>query len=368
MRTHTILLATGIAAFLMMGMGQSVYGPALPAFTRALALEPGTASTLISAHWVGCGVGVALMFARGGRVAPPVALGLMAIGAALVALMPGLALTLAGALVFGAGYGAATVMINPRILQAFGQRGPAMVSLVNACFALGAIVAPMVYVWLGSDPALSYALVAVIAAAIAVLALGIPAAPAVNTVARGRFNPRPDLMVYPAVGIGLESLLIGLGPSALIAQGQSEDAAAGFLSLFFVGFLVARVGLIFIAHRIAPFTVYLAAVAGVAMLSALSVLTGQPWPFAAMGLCAGLFFPGFYVAATQVMGDDPRVPSVIIAAGLIGGIFLPLVIGPVLPHLGAAGFFALILALGGGATALGLWHGRRALSVPPATA
>ena len=40
-------------------------------------------------------------------------------------------ITLVGALVFGAGYGCATAIFNPRMLQAFGPRGPAMLSLLN---------------------------------------------------------------------------------------------------------------------------------------------------------------------------------------------------------------------------------------------
>jgi fucose permease len=86
-----------------------------------------------------------------------------------------------------------------------------------------------------------------------------------------------------------------------------------------------------------------------------------------MGACAALLFPGFYVAATQLMGDDPRVSPTIIAAGLVGGIFLPMVIGPLLPVLGAAGFFALILLLALAMVMLGLAYGARQL-MPSAVA
>jgi nitrate/nitrite transporter NarK len=60
------------------------------------------------------------------------------------------------------------------------------------------------------------------------------------------------------------------------------------------------------------------------------------------------------------------VSPTIIAAGLVGGIFLPLAIGPLLPALGAAGFFALILILALAMLALGLAYGARQLApVPP---
>jgi fucose permease len=361
-RANLILLVTGLAAFLMMGMGQSVYGPALPAFARNLGISEAQASLLISAHWVGCGVGVLAMFLAGHRIGPAPVLAMMAAGAAGVAAGAGLAATLAAAVVFGAGYGCLTVLINPRILRAFGARGPAMVSLVNAVFGAGAIVAPLVFVWLDSDPALSFALVAVVAAAVALVALALPAGHGAPVRATGPFDPRLPLMVFPAAGIGCEALLIGLGPSALIAAGQSEVAAAEYLSAFFAAFLAARVVLIFTAHLIASFTVYLGAMAGLALCSLVALATLNPLAFVAMGAFAALLFPGFYVAASQVMGDDPRVSPTIIAAGLVGGIFLPLGVGPMLPVLGATGFFALILALALAMLALGLAYGARHLT------
>jgi fucose permease len=366
-RANLILLVTGLAAFLMMGMGQSVYGPALPAFSRSLGISEAQASLLISAHWIGCGLGVLAMFLAGPRIGPAPVLALMAAGAAGVAALAGLAATFAAAMLFGAGYGCLTVLINPRILRAFGTRGPAMVSLVNAVFGAGAIVAPLVFVWLGSDPSLSFALVAVVAAAVAFLALALPRGLGAPVRASGPFDPRLPLMVFPAAGIGCEALLIGLGPSALIAAGQSEVAAAEFLSAFFAAFLAARVGLIFTAHLMPAFAVYLGAMAGLALCSLVALLTLSPWAFVAMGACAALLFPGFYVAATQLMGDDPRVSPTIIAAGLVGGIFLPMVIGPLLPVLGAAGFFALILLLALAMVMLGLAYGARQL-MPSAVA
>ncbi len=358
---NLILLATGLLAFLMMGMGQSVYGPALPAFARDLGVTEAQASLLISAHWIGCALGVAAMFRFGHRIGPATALGTMALGAAGVAAMAGLVPTLAAAVLFGAGYGCATVLINPRIMRAFGARGPAMVSLVNAVFGAGAIVAPLVFVRLGSDPALSYALVAAMAAAIALFSLAAPRGHAAPARATGPFDPRLPLMLFPAVGIGTEALLIGLGPSALIAAGQGEVAAAGYLSAFFAAFLAARVALIFTAHLVPAFAIYLGAMAGLALCSALALATLSPLAFVAMGAFAGLLFPGFYVAATEAMGDDPRVSPTIIAAGLAGGIALPLLAGPLLPVIGAPGFFALLLTLALAMLGFGAAYGARRL-------
>jgi MFS transporter, FHS family, glucose/mannose:H+ symporter len=344
-RANLGLLCVSLTAFIMMGAGQSLYGPALPAFTRSLALADGQASWLISAHWLGCGFGVAAMYVFGARIGPRHAVGAMAIGAAVVAVAIGWWTTLLGALIFGAGYGCATVVFNPRVLVAFGARGPAMVSLINASFGIGAIASPLAFVALGSNPVTSFAVVAVIATVIWLVAGGLNAPKAQAASPAQPFNPRFGLMLFAVFGIGLEACLIGLGPTALIATGQTEDNAATLLSGFFVAFLCARVALVFIAHRIAPFTLFTLAMAGAAICAIGAITISAPTFFVATGGFAGLFFPGFYVAASRVMGTDPRVAPTIIAAGLVGGIPAPVIMSGIMGHLGTDGFFWIVAAV-----------------------
>jgi MFS transporter, FHS family, glucose/mannose:H+ symporter len=353
-RANLALLAVGMVTFVMMGAGQSIYGPALPAFQRDLSLTEGQAGLLISAHWIGCAVGVAMMYLRGTRVGPVHCLALMAAGAALVMAAPGYAATVIGALIFGTGYGIATVVFNPRILRSFGARGPAMVSLVNATFAGGAIAAPLIFVALGSRPWLSFAGVALLATLILVAAIFLPRDNHLSLRVQGYFNPRIGLMSFAAIGIGIEAALIGLGPTALIAAGVAEDPAGRLLSGFFAMFLASRIALIFVAHLMHPFTPYLIAVIGMAGMALGAALISAPIFFVAMGAAAGLFFPGFYVAASRVMGDDPRVTPTIIAAGLVGGISSPVLLGGIMGQFGDHGFFWLI-ALIATVTAIAAW-------------
>lgn len=351
-RANIGLLFAGVATFVMMGAGQSLYGPALPAFGRALALSEAGAGWLVSAHWVGCAFGVALMYFRGAKVTPRHVLAVMALGAAMIGFGPGRIFAFGGALVFGAGYGMSTVVFNPRILRVFGSNGTAMLSLLNACFGVGAILAPLIFVWLGSDPGRAFAGVAIFAALIWLTAGPAGRAGAApQTRAVGVFRPMLPLQLFAVVGIGMEACLIGLAPTALIATGIDEETAAKLLSAFFVAFLGARVILVFTAHLIAPFSLYLWAMVYAAVTAALSATVSPSVFFVAMGLATGLFFPGFYVAASKVMGDDPRTPSLIIAAGLVGGITTPILIGNLLPMIGGSGFF-WIMSMAAGAAAL----------------
>jgi fucose permease len=341
-RAHAGLLFAGVATFVMMGAGQSLYGPALPVFSRAFGVSESEAGLLISAHWVGCFIGVALMYLRGHWITPRQAAGAMALGGAGVAAMAGWGATLAGAALFGLGYGLATAVFNPRVLRAFGALGPSMLSLLNATFALGAIAAPLVFVALGSDPRWSFGLTAALAAGIWALAGPAGRAEAAPAGAVRPFRPHWPILGFGMVAIGMEACLIGLGPTALIRTGVAEATAAELLSGFFVVLLIARTALIFLAHRAPPFRLFTAAMAlgGICALGA--ALVSPAWFFVALGAPAGLFFPGFYVTASARMGEDLRVPPTIVASGLVGGIGAPLILAPLLAGLGGAAFFSIV--------------------------
>lgn len=346
-RAHAGLVVAGVATFVVMGIGQSLYGPALPAFQRALGATEAQAGLLVSAHWVGCALGIAGMFAFGDRITPRHALGIMALGGAGVAAMAGLWATLAGAVVFGIGYGMSTAVFNPRVLVVFGARGPSMLSLLNACFGVGAILSPLAFVWMGSEPRLSFGLTAALCALIWLGAGAAGRAPARAEGAAKGFRLHWPILCFGAFAIGLEACLIGLGPTALIAAGETEEQAARLLSLFFVLFVASRVVLIFVAHLVAAFTLLAVALAITVAGAAVAVAWSPAAGFVLIGLAAGMYFPGYYVTAARKMGDDHRVPPTTIAAGLVGGISAPILMAPLMGGFGERGFFVLVLATTG---------------------
>lgn len=358
-RAHSGLLFAGVATFVMMGAGQALFGPSLPVYVREFALGQGEAGLFVALLWVGCFLGVALMYLKGAVIGPRHALAAMTAGAGLMAVSPNWVLTLAGGVGFGVGYGMATAVFNPRVMRAFGAKGPSMLSLLNATFGVGAIAAPLVFVWLGSDPAWTFGVVAV--ALLAIWALAGPAGR--EGVAPERpvkvFRPHWGILAFGALAIGMEASLAGLGPTALIRAGVEETRASELLSAFFVVFLLARVGLIFIAHRVEPFVLYAVAI-GSAALFALGAATLSPSVFfVAMGASAGVFFPGYYVTASGKMGEDIRVPPTIVASGLVGAIGTPLILAPLVAGMGDRGFFWVSAVILGAATAAALLSLRR---------
>ena len=117
------------------------------------------------------------------------------------------------------------------------------------------------------------------------------------------------------------------------------------MSGFFVAFLLARVVLGVMAHRVPSFALYLAAMAWAALAALVAVLWAPGPAFVALGISCGMFFPGFFVTAARKMGDDPRVTPVILSAGLVGGISMPLVLSALSAGMGERGFFWLLLCL-----------------------
>lgn len=344
-RAHAGLLFAGVATFVMMGAGQALFGPSLPVYARVFRVGPGEAGLLVSVVWVGCFLGVGMMYRWGAAIGPRHALAAMALGAAGLAAGFGWWLTLVGAAVYGMGYGMATAVFNPRVLRAFGAHGPSMLSLLNATFGVGAIAAPLVFVGLGSDPLLAFGLVAAATAVIWLFAgpAGREAAAPAGEVKA--FRPHWAILAFGMVAIGMEASLAGLGPTALIRAGVAEERASELLSAFFVVFLLARVALIFIAHRIAPFVLFTLAVGSAALFACGAIFISPAVFFVAMGVSTGVFFPGFYVTASGKMGEDLRVPPTIVASGLAGAIGLPLVLAPLIEITGERGFFWMVAGI-----------------------
>ncbi len=345
------LLIAGLLGFVLLGGGQAVMGPALPVFQTMFAIDTATSGWLISSLGIGSFAGLVGMYFLGRHVTPRHALSVMALGAGILAAASGFLAAALGGAVFGFGFGSVAALFNARILIAFGAKGPSMVSLLNAGYSVGAIVTPLAFVGLGSNPSLIYGIIAVVTAA-TILITG--QAGGVKTAARGanaHFRFDLPILGFGLVAIGIEVSLAGLGPSAMIRAGIPADLAAGLLSAYFVAFLAGRLILTLLADRIPPFAVFIIACLFTSACALGCVLVGPKWFFVPMGFSAGLFFPGYFVTATLRMGDDPRVSPVILATAQIGVVLAPLIVAWLMPKMGSLGFFWLVA---GTAALLGL--------------
>lgn len=350
-RTKFLLLATGIAGFIILGLAQAIFGPVLPVYARHFGLEISTVGWVLSVFWGGSLAAVGSVYLLPTVLGPKTGLLSAAAGTALLALMSNWAMVLLGACLFGFGYGVIAAVWNPRVLAAFGPRGPAMMSLMNALFTLGAIAAPQVFLVLNQDPASVFWVFTAFAVLVttATLAMGDTRTAPAQTGGEGRLDW--SILGFAFLGIGLESSLVGLGPTGLVQAGETPEQAARLLSMFFITYLVARLSLVVIAHRVAPFVIYAATVALLAVLTFAAMRGEAGFWFPFMGFACGYIFHGEYLTGLRRMGGTTRISALLLAAGMLGAIVQPLLISQVLGGLGPKGFFQIIL---GAAVALSL--------------
>lgn len=344
------LLLSGLSSLFVVGAGSAIFGPALPVYEQAFQISTATSGLLVSTLWIGCLAGVLAMFFQGARIAPRLPLALLVLGSCLMALAPAWPVVLAGALIFGLGYGGIAALFNPRVLQAFGDKGASRIGMLNALYSAGAILAPYGFTLIGGDLRPVFWVIAGVSALTWVFSgrVGLTGL-APEGRARG-FRLHLPILTLALLAIGIEASLSGLGPTALIRAGVSEPAAALLLSLFFVAALAARIVLVLTAHRFADFGILVFALGWATVCALGAALISPALFFAPMGVAAGLFFQGEYVTATRKMGEDPRVSPVILAVGLVGAIGSPLFYARFMDGLGSHGFFWLVAGVAGVAT------------------
>ena len=350
----TALLTAAVMGFFIVGCGMAIFGPALPVFAREFHLSTASAGWLVSTLWIGCLLGVGAMYFWSERLSAQPGMAVLAVGAAIMAVAPLWPVALAGALVFGFGYGAIAAQFNPRIMTAYGARGPSMLSLINAVFSLGAIAAPFGFVLMGGSPRPVFGAIAVLAV-LAWVAAWKAGMTGVQRASAGKgFRLHWPILSLALLAIGIEASLAGLGPTALIRTGMDEVSAARLLSVFFIVALATRLVLIAVADRIPAFALFTFAALWAAGCSLLAIWVSPAVFFPAMGVSAGLFFQAEYVTASRKMGDDPRVPSIILGNGLLGAVISPLAYARLMDAFGNYGLFWLIAVVAAGIGAVSL--------------
>jgi MFS family permease len=178
--------------FVLIGMLQALYGPAVPGLRTEFGLSFAGAGLGLSLHFTGGVAGVLAFNAIHSRISNRALLaasyGLMTLGAAGFALAPAWPLALAAAFLAGLGFGGLDYGLNQLFAVGFGDRSTAMLNVLNAHFGIGAVLGPVVVAWLGPD-AYPYAFGA--CATLAAL-LVVTGSSGVRTPGAARSRPSPD--------------------------------------------------------------------------------------------------------------------------------------------------------------------------------
>lgn len=151
----TAATVAACCCFVLLGALQAYYGPAIPALRTRFGLAPSGAGLALSMFYGGAVTGVLVGGVAHRRLSNSrLLIGsflVMALGALGFALAPAWPAALAASLVAGFGAGGMDYGLNQLFAVGFGRRSPAMLSILNAHYGVGAICGPVVISRLGGN-------------------------------------------------------------------------------------------------------------------------------------------------------------------------------------------------------------------------
>ncbi|RDI95294.1 MFS transporter [Meiothermus sp. QL-1] len=249
----------------------------------------------------------------------PLALLTEGLALGLIALAPG-AWGLYGAAFFlGLGVAVVNFHCNALPVELFPNRPMVVLGRVNAAFGLGAVLAPLLLLWLPWR--LGYGLLALVALVTAFLLRQAP--PPQNEKASSA-GPRPRLLPYILLAVvayvAVELVLSSYSSLYLLRLGYPDWLVGLLLSLFWVAFTLGRFGLAaFVARQPLErlFWLHLLALGAVFCY----FIPPLAWLFPLLGFLVAPTFPTLYGFARVFVGY--RAAAYLFYAGAVGGNLVP---------------------------------------------
>lgn len=250
--------------FVLIGMLQSLYGPAIPGLRHEFGLSPSAAGLGLSLHFTGGVAGVLAFNAVHSRVSNRALLawgyGLMAAGGAGFALAPNWPLALAAAFLCGVGFGGIDYGLNQLFAVGFGNRSTAMLNVLNAHYGIGAVLGPAVMAWLGPDDyPYAFGACAVLAAALALagpsgvrtrVSDGQPAE--TGSGGLGLSRVLVGFLILYILNVAVETSVGGWEPTHLETVGYTATVAASATSVYWLMMTAGRFLVVPVTLRYSP--------------------------------------------------------------------------------------------------------------------
>ncbi len=358
--THRTL-ALACAVFLAAGVALSGVGPALPLL--ALHIEQdiavlGGLFTAISLGIILTQVGAGMVSARFGQRSL-LAIGMLLMGSGGIGVTFGrsLPLLLAGALLFGIGFGGVLAAGNLLVGQLFPTRSAAALNGVNLFFGVGSMLgpaiaglaglrlgAPQAAIWVGAGLLL----------ALAPIVLSYTAQPPLQVAKQVKEQPQQRntgwilaslLLIYIGTEVGFSGwLTVYLITGSSLAPASAALIVSGFwLALTLGRTLGAVLGL-----RLTPAQMLTSSLLGMLIGAILLVLgVGDRATSIAGVLCLGLscgpVFPTVLAIVATTARNSAATTSLVLAVGNGGGLIIPVLLGVLLAHYGPSAAAGLVL-------------------------
>jgi FHS family glucose/mannose:H+ symporter-like MFS transporter len=330
--------------FVLIGMLQALYGPAVPGLREEFGLSPSGAGLGLSLHFTGGVAGVLAFNAIHSRISNRALLaasyGLMALGGAGFALAPNWPLALAAAFLGGLGFGGIDYGLNQLFAVGFGGRSTAMLNVLNAHFGIGAVLGPAVVAWLGPDEYVyAFGACAVPAAVLVVLGSSGVRTPPVDprpvepsnrgaTGSPGLSRILVGFLVLYVLNVGVEAGVGGWEPTHLETVGYSATVAASATSVYWLMMTAGRFLVVPITLKYSPERILTICAVGMTVCLLLARVKGvAPVAYAGVGLFIAPVFPTGLPWLNRALPQARRAGAWVIAASMVGGVAAPPLLG-----------------------------------------
>ncbi|WP_328767840.1 MFS transporter [Streptomyces sp. NBC_00286] len=353
--------------FVLIGMLQALYGPAVPGLREEYGLTPSGAGLGLSLHFTGGVAGVLVFNAIHSRISNRALLGasyaLMAAGGAGFALAPNWPLALAAAFLAGLGFGGIDYGLNQLFAVGFGERSTAMLNILHAHFGIGAVLGPALIAWTGPDGyAYAFGACAVLAGALILCTGGVgseePALSVEKPAATGGLLSRVliGFLVLYILNVAVETGVGGWEPTHLETIGYSTTVAASATSVFWLMMTVGRFLVVPLTLRYSPERILTVCAAGMTVCLLLALIPGAaPWAYAGVGLFIAPVFPTGLPWLNRALPQAKRAGAWVIAASMIGGVAAPPLLGMGIEVSGIRAVPWLLTALSGAGLVATVW-------------
>ncbi|MGH9161092.1 MAG: MFS transporter [Vicinamibacteraceae bacterium] len=371
-RTRLVVLAVLCVVAFASGLVISSIGPTIPDLARRVSSTPGALGALFTALFLGTLIAQSATFLWADRIGlrPVLLAGVLLYGCGTIGLAVSGSMTtlMFSALGMGIGWGFAGLTINVLPSQITTRRLSVALNFLNFCYAIGAIVGPLLVAfalrrWHSAGAALQTGGVLLLACAPPVMAL-VPRRAGVATVSLSatpqRLRSSPLLWTLGLLAflyVGIENGTGGWTPTYLMHTLALDEArAASHTALFWIALCGGRLLGTLLGMRAGARLLLRWSLVGAVCGSALALITvGQHRPTLLALVIVGAAFGPIYASIVELVTSAfPRRPSaamsVASALGAVGGMVLPWLQGISLEWVGGWAMGAVLLAAATGMT------------------
>lgn len=344
LKLNNLSVYSGISIFAVMGGFTSSYGVMVPYFMDKFSLNIAQSGIIFLAHGITAMIGVVIGTMSvskfkaayvGGLGAP-----LMGVGAVLIGTAPTWNLTLIGVAVVGIGFGACDATISQFLSRGGSEKAVRLVNILNAGFAIGAVVGPILIA--GAVPDL-FAQLLLAWAAVFIVVGYLFISNTSGYLKRDHSTAKPEghkfvftmLLLGIAFYVGAEVGASGWIPTYMIENNYSQQIGATALALFFLALAAGRIVILPLANKFSPTQLVLHS--SVLIVLSLFFIGLTPWPligFSVMGFVCGPVFPTVMVWAVRINPGDPRTAGFMMFAAITGASIYPSFMGIVMQNTG----------------------------------